>query len=406
MSRTIEMTWTCSACQTVNLGRYTTCQNCGDPKDPGEQYQMPTDTASAASVVAPDLLEVAKSGPNWHCPYCGSDQRASDGGCSRCGAGRAGKSAAGSPAKAKAPTTSRWILVAIALTAIIGAICLVSAFFRLGARQREPSALATMATQVVEVAVASVSWRHVVTVERLRLVNREGFAETRPEGALNVQPSGERQHHVERIADGVTTESYQEQVPYQDSETYSEQAQCGEDCTDIPQNCSEQCTPNGNGFADCHTVCTGGGRNCSPRYCTQTRTRQVTRYRSETRTRSVTRYREEPRMAPWFTWREWVWEPERNIERSGTGLETTWPTEEELSPASPLGEGERERTTRREATYDVSFTPIGGDQANIRSMVYHPTEAIFPRFVIGSHWTVTVDTGGTILGVPEAASAQ
>ena len=48
--RQIEMTWRCSSCSHQNLGRDKTCQQCGDPKDKSEKYEMPADTASAASL--------------------------------------------------------------------------------------------------------------------------------------------------------------------------------------------------------------------------------------------------------------------------------------------------------------------------------------------------------------------
>jgi ribosomal protein L37E len=45
--RQIEMTWTCSSCGQQNLGRHKTCQQCGDPKDKSEKYEIPKDTAGA-----------------------------------------------------------------------------------------------------------------------------------------------------------------------------------------------------------------------------------------------------------------------------------------------------------------------------------------------------------------------
>ena len=103
--RQIEMTWKCSACEHQNLGRHKTCQQCGDPKDRGEAYEMPTNTAAAASVMEAGLLRMAEAGPNWRCAYCGSDQRNMlDATCGQCGA---------SAADAAAPPEAPPVLLAL-----------------------------------------------------------------------------------------------------------------------------------------------------------------------------------------------------------------------------------------------------------------------------------------------------
>ena len=61
--RQIEMLWRCSACQHRNLGRHLACQQCSKAKDDSEQYEMPSDTDSAESVVDPRLLKLAEARP-------------------------------------------------------------------------------------------------------------------------------------------------------------------------------------------------------------------------------------------------------------------------------------------------------------------------------------------------------
>ena len=96
------------------------------------------------------------------------------------------------------------------------------------------------------------------------------------------------------------TETYFETVPDGfDTEQYTEQVPCGQDCTTTPETCTEHCTSDDNGFATCSQSCSGGGQSCTPRTCTETRTRQVPRTRQEARTREVRRYRAEPRTAEW-----------------------------------------------------------------------------------------------------------
>ena len=41
------------------------CQSCVKPKDESEEYEMPSDTASAATVEDPNLLRMATAGEHW-----------------------------------------------------------------------------------------------------------------------------------------------------------------------------------------------------------------------------------------------------------------------------------------------------------------------------------------------------
>jgi hypothetical protein len=80
------MTWRCSGCKRQNLGRYKSCQTCGNPKDASEEFEMPADTTLAPTVTDPTLLRMATAGPDWRCRFCGGDQRRSDQTCVSCGA--------------------------------------------------------------------------------------------------------------------------------------------------------------------------------------------------------------------------------------------------------------------------------------------------------------------------------
>ncbi|UJR78382.1 hypothetical protein [Sandaracinus amylolyticus] len=206
--------------------------------------------------------------------------------------------------------------------------------------------------EVVRTPVVDREWRTTLRLERHRIVEREGFAEQRPPDAFDVTELGMRHHHDEQVPDGTQEEQLWEQVPYQDVETYVEQVPCGEDCIDLPQTCSESCSDDGNGFATCTTHCTGGGRTCTPRTCSETRTRPVTRTRPELRTRTVPRFRTEPREATWYRWRVREWQVERTAERTGRGAdEPTWPSEDELAPI----EGDDPSRFARDATWRVTL---------------------------------------------------
>lgn len=387
-SRKIEMTWRCSSCGEQNLGRHKTCVKCGDPKDASEKFEMPSDTSRAATVTDPELLKHAHAGADWRCGYCGSDQRRLDGECANCGGERGqgqGVRAAATPALVArdvrdmrslrpAPMLATFTTVLIGMASTCGGAVGVTR-------------LADDVPPVVDVpaTVADASWERVVAVERYQILDGEGFAETRPADAFDVQSQGQRHHHDEQVLDHMETETYYETVPDGfDTETYTEQVSCGQDCTTTPETCSETCTSDDNGFATCTQSCSGGGQSCTTRYCTETRTRQVPRTRQEARTREVPRYRAEPRTAEWFTWKAWGWREDRVVRAGGTDSDPHWPAAGELHLGQGLGEGQREREVRRES-FVVHLA--GGPNRELRPA----TEEEFRRFAIGSTHTVRVD---------------
>jgi hypothetical protein len=86
--RKIELTWVCTSCQHRNRGRDKVCAGCGDAKDASERFEMPGDTAAAASVTDPAVLAAARAGADWRCTFCRGDNRALDAVCKRCGSAR------------------------------------------------------------------------------------------------------------------------------------------------------------------------------------------------------------------------------------------------------------------------------------------------------------------------------
>lgn len=388
--RKIELTWVCSSCKERNLGRFKECQRCGNPKDASERFEMPGDTRAAASVTDPALLTAARAGADWRCTFCRADNRALEATCKQCGAARGATpanaiggvpSAIAAPMRSVAAPTSRrappWWFWALALGPLaIGVPCFVGVLFFAARPVADVAPYVPPGPVVLAARVESRTWEASRVAMRRRLVPGEGFAEAQPADAIDVVPDGVRHHHDDQVPDGTTTETYTEDVPYQDTETYTEMVPCGEDCTTLPQSCHEECTDDGNGFATCHDVCSGGGQTCTPRTCPETRTRMVTRTRPETRTREVPRFRAVPVDAPWFRWRSWAWVEDRRAEHRGTIEEPTRPTDEELGAGAPLGDGEEERIDTRESCSVMLRDERGGAEtivpASLDALAQYP----------------------------------
>jgi hypothetical protein len=336
------------------------CQSCGKPKDESEEYEMPSDTASAATVEDPNLLRMAEAGEHWKCQYCGSHQRDLDGGCARCGAGRKeGANQRGAPVRTALPhvarariwNTTRFRVLAVAFVVMLCGMCVVlkntkPRTVEMPARDIQ-RATATPPRTDFPATVTRATWSRSVVVEQWQLAPHEGFTADLPANALNVKAAGQHFHHNEdvfdhdetvydevEVPDGYTTESYTERVACGEDCTGSGRT-CSQQCTPRPQNCREVCTDKKNGFASCKQVCSGGGqdcrevctgteRRCTTRYCNQSRTRQVPKTKKEKRPRTVKKYRQEPRNAPWSTFSTWEWVKVREAEDSGDAT-PTWP---------------------------------------------------------------------------------
>jgi hypothetical protein len=383
--RQIELTWRCSSCGHRNLGRHLICQSCGNPKDEGEVYEMPPDPSRVASVTDANMLRQARAGANWRCAYCGSDTRAFDGSCAQCGATQAdGRGVARRmvpmPAvAARVVGRDRLPLVWLVLPVIAALIvCGFLSAFLIG-RNRQHAAYApavvTATHRDVDARVVAARWKRQIKVERWSIVDKEGFEDQRPADAKNVRPLGERVHHTDKVQQGTTTETYMETVTEMESEMYTDQEPCGQDCTQLPQSCHEECTNNQNGYATCRTVCSGGGQSCTPKYCSVQKTRMVPKSKQVPRTRTVPKMVDVPRMQPFFAWKQWDWAQNRTLEEKGDGFSPQWPSDEAVALDQKLGKGEKERATRFE---DYAVEIVGND--GTKHSVYPKTEAELARY--------------------------
>lgn len=410
----VEMLWRCASCAHDNQGRHTQCERCGKPKTGKEEYVMPADTSQAAAVTDPALLRLALGGANWRCKFCGSDQRRHDGACGHCGASQEqGQDLGALPS----PQTSavltprrRWpsgpVIAAVVAVLMLGVV--LALVVSRPARPPEPMSTVVAAPpeptfREVSARLVGVEWEQRVGVERYKLLPGEGFASARPADALEVKRAGQRVHHTDKVPDGTATETYTETVPDgTTTETYTERVPCGETCVDAPKACQKQCTSSKNGFANCKEVCTGGGRNCSTRYCPRTQTRQIPRTRTVTRTRQVPRFKDVPQYQDWYVWKSWGWAPERTVRESGTTPELRWPTDAQVALDQGVGKGEKERATRS-GSYRLKFAGDDGGQYSVEV----PEVEAFKRQAAASAFRLRVEGGrATLLEPPEPAASR
>lgn len=83
----VELEWTCPFCNTRNPGRAKVCTNCGAPQPKDVQFEQ---AAEDKIVTDQEGLEMAKGGPDIHCPYCGTRNISTAIKCVRCGGDLAG----------------------------------------------------------------------------------------------------------------------------------------------------------------------------------------------------------------------------------------------------------------------------------------------------------------------------
>lgn len=412
--RQIEMTWRCATCAHKNLGRHMTCAGCGRPKDDAVEYEMP-DVEAAPTVTDPALLRMAKAAPNWSCAYCGSDQRALDGACARCGAGRAEGANAAHAGPPRPPTPPRpardaadvralqarpvaWLIGLVAGIVALGVGGIGLAWCARGGDRAEVAVVAPPAPPPLDfdAQVTSIDWRQTVHVDRWTAIPGEGFAEAQPPDAIEVRSAGTRVHHQSQVPDGFDTQAYTETVPDGfDTQTYTERVACGQDCTPTPQSCRQECTSNKNGFATCRDVCTGGGQRCTTRYCDQPRTRQVPRTKTVTKTRQVPRYKSVPVSEPWFTWKVWGWKEARAVSVAGTTAETWWPTREQVAGDAGAQASDAKERERRDGVYRATVVDARGEShtlslANADELARYPLGA----------WLVVRRAGGEAVVLP------
>jgi hypothetical protein len=80
----VPLVWECPSCETQNPGPIKSCTSCGAPQPPDVEFQL-VDEDKFNFIKDEALLREIKSGPNIHCPYCGTRNPATNKLCQQCG---------------------------------------------------------------------------------------------------------------------------------------------------------------------------------------------------------------------------------------------------------------------------------------------------------------------------------
>ncbi len=77
----VNLEWTCPFCGTKNPGPNKKCSNCGSPQPEDVKFEQ---AAQETLIADEQLIERAKSGPDVHCPFCGTRNPAGTKTCANC----------------------------------------------------------------------------------------------------------------------------------------------------------------------------------------------------------------------------------------------------------------------------------------------------------------------------------
>jgi hypothetical protein len=167
--------WDCLACGNKRIrGPDRQCSGCGQPRSPEVQFY--TDE-SAPEVDDPELLKRAKSGADWHCPYCGADNPRGVTSCVGCGASAEGaknrqeRLILDQPkAPPPKPVKSAGRKALAIVLGVLGFVAFLAWFF-------------VFRTSALAVEVEGKKWRKTIVVERLETQRHEDWDDAVPSGA-------------------------------------------------------------------------------------------------------------------------------------------------------------------------------------------------------------------------------
>jgi len=355
----VELEWTCPNCKTRNKGTVKMCTACGAAQPADVQFEQ---AQTQELVTDQEKIEIAKKGPDIHCPYCGARNLADAPVCIQCGGDlktglrrEVGKvigaytpqtgpikdipcpncgtlnpetsqtcKACGANMHMEAPQplpaapvtaakpANKWLGIAIAGGA--GLLVLLCLFFFVSTLTKRENLSGT---------VANTSWVRMINVEELRDVSREAFREDIPSGAV-VGACQEKYHHTQ---------------PQPPTGGEASEEVCG--------------TP--------YTKDTGSGMGQVVQDCEYKVSLDYCRY----------------------TVKEW--QVVNKLEQSGSDLNPQWPV---------LHMAQNQRQGSQEQSYKIVFQTPNGELTYTTN-----DETTFRQFTPGSEWDLTLNGFGSIVDI-------
>ena len=80
----VPLIWQCAFCSTQNPGPIKSCTSCGAPQPEDVEF-LQVDEERFNFIKDEALIRMAKAGPEIHCPFCGTRNRATEDLCKQCG---------------------------------------------------------------------------------------------------------------------------------------------------------------------------------------------------------------------------------------------------------------------------------------------------------------------------------
>lgn len=191
----VPLIWQCPFCETQNPGPIKTCTSCGAPQPEDVEFKT-VDEEEFNFIKDEALIRMAKSGPDIHCPYCGTRNLGTAKLCSNCGgdlslggkvrkAGVKVESVAEkeAPPPVEAPTPKKKRSRAFVIFGIIGAFACLAAFIVL--------MILLLKTDEITGTVTDVAWERSVAIEAYQTVTDQDWWDEVPEGAEVISCSQE-----------------------------------------------------------------------------------------------------------------------------------------------------------------------------------------------------------------------
>ena len=191
----VPLIWQCPYCETQNPGPIKKCTSCGAPQPEDVDFKT-VDEEEFNFIKDEALIRMAKSGPDIHCPYCGTRNPGDAEVCSHCGGdlslgGKLRKtgvrvesvSEEEVPPPVEAPTPKKKRSRAFVIFGIIGAFACLAAFVVL--------MILLLKTDEISGTVTNVAWERSVAIEAFQTVTDQAWWDEVPEDAEVVSCSQE-----------------------------------------------------------------------------------------------------------------------------------------------------------------------------------------------------------------------